>query len=254
MLIGAWRCCALHAGTLIGKPLTTCTPVITAKAVTTERLIKLPPLESGDRLTRDEFERRYTAMPGHKKVELIEGVVYVASPLRAKAHGEPHGAIITWLGTYSALTPGVKLYDNPTVRLDADNEPQPDVVLRLEQDGRSWISEDDYIEGAPELIVEVAASSASYDLHDKLRVYRRNGVQEYIVWRTYSQQMDWFYLEAGEYKSLTADQSGIFRSQRFPGLWLVGDRLLSGDMAAVLQVLQQGIASSEHQTFVASLT
>ncbi len=177
----------------------------------------------------------------------------MASPLRAAAHGEPHGAIITWLGTYSALTPGVKLYDNPTVRLDADNEPQPDVVLRLEQGGQSRISEDDYIEGAPELIVEVAASSASYDLHDKLRVYRRNGVQEYLVWRTYSQQLDWFRLEDGQYKALAADAAGTVRSHQFPGLWLAIDCLLSGDMAAVLQVVQQGIASAEHQSFVETL-
>jgi Uma2 family endonuclease len=218
--------------------------------MTTERLIKLPPLESGDRLTRAEFERRYAAMAEHKKAELIEGIVYMASPLRAKAHGKPHGAIMTWLGTYSALTPGVELYDNPTVRLDADNEPQPDAVLRLEQGGQSWISDDDYLEGAPELIVEVAASSASYDLHDKLRVYRRNGVQEYIVWRTYSQQIDWFYLEAGEYKSCAADANGIVHSRQFPGLWLAVDRLLSGDTAVVLQTLQKGIASPEHQTFL----
>lgn len=211
----------------------------------TERLVKLPPLESGDRLTRHEFERRYAAMPALKKAELIEGVVYVSSPLRAKAHGKPHGVIITWLGTYSAATSGVDFYDNPTVRLDADNEPQPDAVLRLEQGGRSRISDDDYIEGAPELIVEVAASSASYDLHDKLRAYCRNGVQEYIVWRTYSQQIDWFYLDAGDYKPLATDASGVFRSLQFPGLWLAGDRLLADDLAEVLNVLQQGIASRE---------
>ncbi|WP_416668029.1 Uma2 family endonuclease [Egbenema bharatensis] len=220
---------------------------------TTEQLLQLPPLESGDRLTRSEFERRYAAMPALKKAELIEGIVYVASPLRAKAHGKPHGAIMTWIGTYSAATPGVDFYDNPTVRLDTDNEPQPDAVLRWEQGGRSWISEDDYIEGAPELIVEVAASSASYDLHDKLRVYRRNGVQEYVVWRTYSQQIDWFYLDKDEYQSLRADASGILRSGQFPGLWLAKDALLSDDLAEVLHVLQQGIASAEHQGFVKSL-
>lgn len=215
-----------------------------------EQLVKLPPLESGDHLTRTEFERRYAAMPSLKKAELIEGVVYVASPLRAKAHGKPHGDIMGWLWTYKTATPGVELYDNPTVRLDADNEPQPDAILRLEHGGQSRISEDDYIEGAPELIVEIAASTASYDLHDKLRVYRRNGVQEYIVWRTYSQQIDWFYLELGEYKSLAADAAGIFRSHQFPGLWLASDRLLSSDLPEVLHILQQGIASPEHQVLL----
>ncbi|WNZ23872.1 Uma2 family endonuclease [Leptolyngbya sp. NK1-12] len=220
--------------------------------MTTEKLTKLPPLESGDRLSRSEFERRYAAMPALKKAELIEGVVYVASPLRAKAHGKPHSAIITWLGTYSAATPSVGCYDNPTIRLDADNEPQPDAVLRLEQGGRSWISNDDYIEGAPELIVEIAASSASYDLHDKLRVYRRNGVQEYIVWRTYSQQIDWFYLEAEEYQPLAAGSDQVMRSRQFPGLWLAAEALLAGNLTEVLNQLQQGIASSEHRKFLDS--
>jgi Uma2 family endonuclease len=213
----------------------------------------IPPLESGDRLSRAEFERRYHAMPHLKKAELIEGVVYVASPLRAQAHGSPHAHIITWLGVYESATPGVKCYDNPTVRLDGDNEPQPDAVLRLEQNGRSSISEDDYIEGSPELIVEVAASSASYDLHDKLRIYRRNGVQEYVVWRTYSQQIDWFYLQDGEYQSLTTNEQGIFRSQQFLGLWLASEALLSGNLGEVLRVLGQGIGSPEHGEFMASL-
>lgn len=100
--------------------------------MTAERLIKIPPLESGDRLSRAEFERRYSTMPDLKKAELIDGVVYVASPLRAQAHSNPHAHIITWLGVYEAATSGVKCYDNPTVRLDGDNEPQPDAVLRLE--------------------------------------------------------------------------------------------------------------------------
>ncbi|MEM9926784.1 MAG: Uma2 family endonuclease, partial [Cyanobacteria bacterium P01_D01_bin.50] len=120
----------------------------------TSTLVNLPPLENGDRLTRYEFERRYQAMIQIKKAELIEGVVYVASPVRATKHSRPHAKIITWLGTYSAASLGVDLQDNATVRLDADNEPQPDALLRIETEagGNSRISEDDYIEGSPELI------------------------------------------------------------------------------------------------------
>jgi Uma2 family endonuclease len=147
------------------------------------------PLENGDRLTRQEFERRYEAILGLKKAELIEGVVYVPAALRYRRHGKPHGLIMTWLGVYEAATPGVESADNTTVRLDWENEPQPDALLRIDEacGGQSWISEDDYVEGAPELIVEIAASSASYDLHDKLRVYRRNGVLEYLVWQAAEQ-------------------------------------------------------------------
>jgi Uma2 family endonuclease len=126
----------------------------------------IPPLQSGDRLTRPEFERRYAAMPHVKHAELIEGIVYMASPMRFEPHAEPHGDIITWLGTYKAYTPGVRMGDNPTVRLDLDNEPQPDGVLLIDAayGGNAIISDDNYIEGAPELVVEVAASSAAIDL------------------------------------------------------------------------------------------
>ena len=213
-----------------------------------------PPLESGDRLTRHEFERRYTAMP-NKKAELIEGVVYVASPLRFRNHGLPHGNLIIWLGNYKVSTPRVELGDNTTVRLDLDNEPQPDGLLLIDKPsrGQAQISEDDYIEGAPELIAEVAASSASIDLYDKKRAYRRNGVQEYIVWQTLENKLDWFCLQNGEYLLLVPDVDGVIKSQVFPGLWLAVTSLITGDMTQVLAVLQQGLNSKEHTDFVKGL-
>jgi len=214
-----------------------------------ESRLVVPPLENGDRLSRTEFERRYTAMPQVKKAELIEGVVYMASPLRLKSHGEPHGFLATWLGTYQAFTPGVGVGIEPTVRLDLDNEPQPDAVL-LVPGRQASIGSEDYIEGAPELVVEVAASSAAIDLHDKKRAYRRNQVQEYIVWRTLEGQLDWFVLEADEYQAQRLDDQSVVRSRIFPGLWLAVSALLAGDMTTVLAVLQQGINSPEHQAFV----
>jgi Uma2 family endonuclease len=217
---------------------------------------KILPLESGDRMNRYEFERRYVAMPKVKKAELIEGIVYMASALRYKSHGEPHANLIVWLGTYAVSTQGVGIADNTTVHLDLDNEPQPDVVLLIEENcgGQSRISDDDYIEGAPELVAEVAASSASIDLHDKKKAYRRNGVREYIVWRVLENQLDWFSLEDGEYITLTADASGVIKSKVFPGLWLNVYALLAGNMAQVLAVLQQGLSSNEHADFVQSLS
>lgn len=217
--------------------------------------VRVPPLENGDRLTRAQFERRYAAMPHLKKAELIEGVVYLAAALRLRNHGEPHGNLIIWLGNYKVATPGMILADNTTVRLDRDNEPQPDVALFLDPvvGGQVQISEDDYIEGAPELIAEVAASSTAYDLGDKKKAYRRNGVQEYIVWQMFENKLDWFVLQDDEYVLLAPDEDGILRSRIFPGLWLAVEALLMGEMPAVLAVLQQGLNSSEHQAFVQTL-
>lgn len=216
----------------------------------------LPPLENGDRLTRTEFERRYTAMPHLKKAELIEGVVYMAAALRFRSHGQPHAQLLGWLFNYQIATPGIELADNATVRLDRDNDPQPDVALFLDPalGGQVQISEDDYIEGAPELIAEVAASSASYDLGDKKKAYRRNGVREYIVWQMFENKLDWFILQDDEYVELTPNTDGIIHSRQFPGLWLAVEALLAGDMVQVLAVLQQGLASPEHQAFVQQLS
>ena len=216
----------------------------------------IPPLESGDRLNRYEFERCYNAMPHLRKAELIEGVVYVPAALRFRSHGQPHGNLIIWLGNYKVATPGIELGIEPTVRLDLDNEPQPDAVLMIEEQagGQARLSEDDYIEGAPELVAEIAASSAAIDLGDKKRAYRRNGIREYIVWQVFEQKLDWFYLQEGEYVPLPIDDDGVIRSQVFPGSWLAVDDLLSGNMGRVLAVLQEGLAAPEHTAFVQQLS
>ncbi len=200
-----------------------------------------PILENGDRLTRYEFETRYKNMPWLKKAELIEGIVYMGSPLRITQHGEPHAHIIGWLFTYKAFTPNLQVGDNCTVRLDPDNEPQPDALLRIDKGGQSKIGEDGYVEGAPELIVEIAASTVSIDLHDKLKAYRRNGVQEYLVWRVYDSEFDWFRLRNGRYIKLEPDGEGIIKSEIYPGLWLDVNALLEGDLQRVLEVLRRGM-------------
>jgi Uma2 family endonuclease len=222
---------------------------------TPEPHLTIPPLENGDRLNRYEFERRYNAMLNLKKAELIEGIVYMPAALRFKSHGQPHGWIMTWLGTYEAMTPGVALGVEPTVRLDIDNEPQPDAVLLImpEAGGQARLSDDDYIEGAPELVVEIAASSVAIDLHAKKQAYRRNGVKEYIVWQVLDQTISWFYLDKGEYLDLPVDSDGIIGSRVFPGLWLAVSPVLAGNMQRVLAVLQEGVQSPEHTAFVHKL-
>ncbi|WP_041238003.1 Uma2 family endonuclease [Gloeothece citriformis] len=215
----------------------------------TQPNLTIPPLENGDKLTRYEFETRYEKMPHLKKAELIEGIVYMGSPLRIEQHGNPHANIITWLGTYESLTFGVQSGDNCTVILDSENEPQPDALLRIKKGGQSIINEQGYVEGAPELIAEIAASSVSIDLHDKLKAYRRNGVQEYLVWRVYDNQFDWFRLREGKYIPLDPNETGIIKSEIYPGLWLDVKALLEGNLGRVLEVLQQGIKTPEHQGF-----
>lgn len=215
----------------------------------------IPALREGDRLTRDEFERRYDAMPELKGAELIEGVVRMPSPVRHNRHSRPHTRLVGWLLNYEAATPGVEAGDNGGVRLDPDNETQPDAYLLLPAHvgGQTRIAEDDYVEGAPELIAEVASSSVGYDLGPKPDAYRRNGVREYLVWRVLDGEFDWLELREGRYAPRTPDADGFFKSAVFPGLWLDPQALLAGDLARVLAVLSQGTASAEHAAFTKRL-
>ena len=225
------------------------------RAQPTAHIEDVPPLKHGEQLTRDEFERRYEAMPHLKKAELIEGVVYMPSPVRIDLHGRPHAQIMAWLGAYWIATPGVDLADNSTVYLDSNNEPQPDALLRIEpaQGGRSRIIDKGYVEGSPELIVEIAGTSADYDLQDKLEVYRRCGVQEYIVWQTQDRRLDWFQLVNGEYVAFVPNAEGVIESQVFPGLRLAVAALLAGDRAHVSSELQTGLQTTAHAAFVERL-
>lgn len=211
-------------------------------------------LQSGDRLSAQEFDRRYAAMPD-VRAELVEGVVYVSSPV-SQPHGASHGILATWIGTYQAFTPGVDASCDGTIQLDPDNRHQPDVHLKVlpGHGGRTRLTDDAmYVVGAPELAVEIALSTASYDLHDKKRAYRRNEVWEYLVWRVEDREIDWFILREGRYETLQASAEGILKSERFPGLWLDPAAAVHGDLATVLRVVQAGIASPEHAAFVESL-
>lgn len=214
----------------------------------------IPPLASGDRLSWPEFERRYKAHPTDQKFELIDGVVYMSSPVSHRFHSNPHFNLIGWLGQYQAFTPGVQGGDNATLRLDVDNAPQGDAFLIIlpSHGGRVRIDDDGYVVGGPELVAEVAASSASLDANAKRRVYERNGVREYILWRVYDQAIDWFALRDGAYQPIPMTD-GVYRSEVLPGLWLDPAALIAGQTLQVRQVGERGLASPEHAAFVTRL-
>ena len=214
----------------------------------------IPPLVDGERLTREEFHRRYLPMTQIKTADLIEGIVYIGPRIPAK-RGEARAHLAGRLGFYSFQTPGVGGGINGTVRLEGDNEVQPCCVVRLAElsGGRSRIDTDGYLEGGPELVGEVTLALSSVECHSKKRVYLANGVREYVIWRIEDDAIDWFVLRDGKYDAL-ATEAGIRKSEAFPGLWLDTAAMLRGDLAGVFAVLQQGMATPEHAAFVARLT
>ena len=202
----------------------------------------LPPttvLENGDRLPVAEFMRRYRAAPSLRKVQLIEGTVHMPSPVNASFHAEPDGIIQGWLFTYSLEHPELKVFPNATLLLDGDNAVQPDAILcQPLAGGRVWLDEEGYLHGAPELVCEIASTTASIDLHSKFQAYRRNGVGEYLVWLVHEKRVLWYELADGEFRQKN-EKSGKLTSSLFPGLTLDVKALIKLDKAKVVKGLAQ---------------
>jgi len=214
----------------------------------------IPPLEPGDRMFADEFERRYAAMPLGPKAELIEGIVYMQAAAKL-SHGQPLGFVTTWIGHYCIATPGTDYATDATDRLDDSNQPQPDISLFIcpESGGRTTISDDGYLTGGPEMVVEIAGSSVAIDRGPKLRTYERHGVHEYLIWRVGTRTIEWYVLRNGVYELTQPDEQGIHRSEVFPGLWLNVNAALRRDGPETMKTLDLGLASDEHQSFVERL-
>lgn len=211
------------------------------------------PLFPGQQLDRATFHARYLGMPPGIKAELLQGTVFMPSPV-GREHAGPTAKMAAWLEHYSAYTPGTEVFDNGTVLLTEGTEVQPDLCIRIDPaSGGQSGSTGDYISGSPELIVEVAVSSDSYDLHSKRVVYAQAGVKEYLVFLPRAGKVFWLIHRGGDFERLSPGEDGLYRSEAFPGLWLDPEALIRLDTIALLETLRRGLATEEHSTFAARL-
>lgn len=189
-------------------------------------------LYTGMRMEREEFMRRWEALPDLRNAELIEDIVFVSSPVGPK-HGRYDAFMTAWLVNYAAYASGLEVLINTTCYL-LNSAPQPDAQLRSRLTG-----DQEYPTTPPELIVEVCESSYAHDLGPKRALYQRAGVKEYITLDTFSRQLIWRYLEDGSYVELQAGEDGILRSRVFAGLWLHPGHAWTLDAPAMLRLLEQ---------------
>ena len=214
----------------------------------------LPPLVDGQRLDRPTFHERYKAMPPSFRAELVAGVVAVSSSANLP-HAESHAAVTTWLGVYVAMTSGVRLADNGTLFLNDESETQPDAALFIDPSRGGLVKvEANVLVGAPELVVEVSDATARHDLKGKRFEYEAAGVREYVVVDLSAKKVHWFERAGDFFRPLEPSADGCLRSKVFPGLTLDPAALLRQDLARVLAVLGEAMATEEHQAFVHQLS
>jgi Uma2 family endonuclease len=226
---------------------------------TTERPESLPEseppprLDSGDRMDSETFMAIYEQMPEGFRAQLIQGVVYVASPISAD-HGRPNQDVSFWLGSYQLRTPGVRPFAATTLQLGLNDNPEPDasMMIAAECGGQARV-EGRFIVGAPELAVEVSYSSRAVDLNAKLASYQAAGVREYVVFIVQDDAVRWHVLRDGRYEVATPGDDGLYRSTVFPGLWLDPAAFIAGDVARLAAAVERGTATPEHAAFAARL-
>ena len=213
----------------------------------------LPRLENGEHLDQPTFHQRYEAMPPGTRAELIGGIVHMPSPV-SWDHSSAHDDVGYWLRTYRRATLGTRTGTTPTCIMGVTFEPQPDQALFILEDyGGQSRKRGNYLTGTPELVVEIAFSTGSTDLHEKRQEYERHGVREYVVVALRQGRVIWHTRQDDAFVELAPDEHGVIRSVAFPGLWLDEAALLAEDLERVLAVLQLGLASPEHAAFVAEL-
>lgn len=211
-----------------------------------------PELITGQRMSREEFLTRWEALPDLKHAELIEGIVYVSSPV-SRDHGVFDISAHGWLGLYAWHTPGGEAGNNVTWMM-LESSPQPDAFLMISpQYGGKARAEGKFWGGAPDLVVEVCLTSTDYDFGPKLALYQRAGVREYLTLESFRKRTVWRVLVNGSYAAIQPDADGYYRSRVFPGLWLDAGAFWREDGPTVQRVLEQGLASDEHAAFIEQL-
>ncbi len=214
----------------------------------------VPPFQNGDAMDQPTFHALYVGTPRGFRAELIEGIVYMASPVQLR-HGGPSLKVSQWLGAFADEVEGAQAYNEITAILTATSEPQPDhtLIVLPEAGGQTRENADGFLVGAPELALEISNTTALIDLHAKKTMYERCGVREYIVVETKRQAVHWFVRRGDKFAPLKSDADGIFKSRVFLGLWLDGSALFDRSAKRLLATLQLGLATPEHAKFAAKL-
>jgi Uma2 family endonuclease len=214
---------------------------------------KISTLHNGDSLDQKTFHKLYEQTPEGFHAQLIGGIVYVASPVHFP-HSNPDGLIQFWLWSYRKKTPGVGVINKTTTILGSTSEPEPDGGLFiLPSHGGHCTTGGKTLKGAPELLIEIANSSAAIDLNQKKRDYETYGVQEYLVVLAEEQAVIWWQLVDGVYQEIPQSNDGFFHSLAFPGLWLDPAGLFAMSEVQMETALELGIASPQHAAFVSKL-
>ena len=154
-----------------------------------------------------------------QKADLIDGVIYVASPENTDSN-----LLFIWLGGLISLF--VETFDlgevfglRVALRLDGKNSPEPDILFVRKS--RLHLMRQGHIAGAADLAMEIVSpESVQRDYQMKRTQYERAGVEEYWIIDQMAEKVTLLRLGPnGKYREVRLKKS-VLHSHVLPGFWL----------------------------------
>ena len=199
----------------------------------------LSPLSpDSDLVTIEEF---YCLVPDGQKADLLDGVIYLASP-DTRRSDRLSGFIKFLLQGYADIRGLGEVYGSRfAFELSQFRAPEPDIAfVRTE---RLHLVSERRMVGGPDIAVEIVSrDSRQRDYGEKKQLYAEAGVSEYWIVDPLQRRVEFHRLHAGHYELVPLEHNHIFRSVVLEGFWLEVEWLLTDPLPKAYEKLQEIVA------------
>jgi len=187
------------------------------------------------------FEDLCCLVPDGQKADLLDGVIYMASPDILSADELTGFVRFVVDGYASARGAGKVVGSRYAFRLTDLYSPEPDVAFISRE--RNQVLGEQAGRGAPDIAVEIVSrESRDRDYGIKKRTYEAAGVREYWIVDHLQSRVEFHRLHGDRYQLVPLERNRLFRSEALPGFWLDVEWLLRKPLPNAYDCLQQILA------------
>jgi Uma2 family endonuclease len=189
-------------------------------------------------VTFDEF---CVLVNGDQKADLIDGVIYVASPDNTDSNRLFMWLIFLISGFVDDKELGKVYGSRAAFRLAEHQGPEPDIAF-VRKD-RQHLIQRGFVDGGPDLAIEIVSPErVERDYEKKRKQYQDAGVPEYWIVDGIEETVTLLRLDLkGKYREVRP-RKGVLHSEVLPGFWLRPDWLWQSPLPKRTEILGQLLA------------
>ena len=195
---------------------------------------------------RITFEEYLDSLTEESKGDLFDGLLYMQTP-PSDAHEEIFGFLFDILRNYVLeKNLGVVRGSRTAIRFAEEHGTQPDIVFI--SNARRHLIYPYYIDGAPEVVVEILSpSTRKLDRGKKMALYAENGVLEYWQVDPEDQTAKFLRNNDGVWAPMPVGGDGIFHSEAISGFWLNVQWLFTEEPLSGLKIVPTILAGNKRK-------